>query len=74
MLLARRCNGMGRGALDVAQRPVPLHSRIAGFGIDGWRQIAERAVRSDCDRQSLWASEAKSVSSLIQQLVAQPVQ
>ena len=29
------------------QRPVPLHSGSAEFGIGGWRQIAERAVRSD---------------------------
>jgi hypothetical protein len=45
--LAQWCNGAGRGALDVAQRPVPLHSGNAEFGEDGRRQIAERAVRPD---------------------------
>lgn len=38
---------MGSGALSVAQRPVPLRSRITAFGISGGRQVAEATVRSD---------------------------
>ena len=34
--------------LDIANDVSPLsHSGSAVFGIDGWRQIAERAVRSE---------------------------
>jgi hypothetical protein len=38
---------MGRGALGVAQRPVPLRSGIAAFGIGCGRQFAEATMRSD---------------------------
>ena len=30
--MARWCNGTGRGALDIAQRPVPLHDKSAELG------------------------------------------
>jgi hypothetical protein len=45
--LARWRNGAGRGALNVAQRPDPLHSGHAEFGKNSRRQIAERTVRPD---------------------------
>jgi hypothetical protein len=61
----------------VAQRAVPLHSGVAGFGIDGWWQIAERAVRPDGvvvvlpDRQGFTRMGERSEERLVQQLVAQ---
>jgi len=76
--LGRWCNGAGREALNVAQRPVPLHSGNAEFGKDGGRQIAERTVRPDGvvivlpDRQSLADMGERSEERLVQQLVAQP--
>jgi hypothetical protein len=44
LLLARRSNGMGRGALGVAQRPVPLRRGNAELRVRGRRQIADAAV------------------------------
>ncbi len=75
--MARWCNGTGRGALDVAQRPVPLHFGSADFGIDGWWQIAERAVWPHGvvvvfpDRQSLADMTERNKQRLVEQFVAQ---
>src|SRR5260370_231186 len=44
--MARRCNGMGRGALGVAQRPIPLHLGSAESGVDRRCEIAKTAMRS----------------------------
>jgi hypothetical protein len=37
---------MGRGALSVAQRPIPLHPGSAEFGVDRGCEIAKTAMRS----------------------------
>src|SRR5260370_22827925 len=44
--MARRCNGMGRGGLGVAQRPIPLHIGSAETGVDRRCEIAKTAMRS----------------------------
>ena len=38
---------MGRGALSVAQRPIPLRVGSAAIGVSDRREITETAVRSD---------------------------
>ena len=71
---------MGRGALSVAQRPVPLRSGIAAFGIGGGRQIAEATVRSDGavvvlpKRQNLTGMSERGEQCLIQTFIAQPAE
>ena len=67
---------MGREALGMAQRPVPLHVGSTTFGVVGWRQIAERAVRPDGvvvfppDRQRFADVPERGEQRLVQQLVA----
>ena len=69
---------MGRGALDIAQRPVPLHFGSAESGVDRRRQIAERAMRPDGvvivlpDRQHFAGMGERGEQRLVQELVAQP--
>jgi len=68
---------MGRGALRVAQRPVPLLYEIAAFGVCGGRQIAEAAVRSDSvvvvfpKRQNLACMDERCEQRLVQRFEAQ---
>jgi hypothetical protein len=56
---------------------VPLHSGSADLGVNGWRQIAERAVRPEGiviilpDRQSLAHMGERREQCLVEQLVAQ---
>jgi hypothetical protein len=69
---------MGREALDLAQRPVPLHLGYAELSIGGWWQIAERAVWPDGvvvyppDCQCFSHMVERGEDRLVQQLVAQP--
>src|ERR1700733_14069436 len=75
--MKRPSRSAGRGALDVAQRPVPLHSGNAEFGKDGGRQIAERTVRPDGvvivlpDRQGRARVGERGEDGLVEQLVTQ---
>ena len=75
--MARWCNGTGRGALDIAQRPVPLHCGSAEFGERGWRQIAKRTVRPNGvviilpDRESLADMVERAEQCLVEQFVTQ---
>jgi hypothetical protein len=68
----------GREAPDRAQRPFPLHGGGAEPGVDGRRQIAEAAVRSDgivvvCPGgESLAGMIERYEQGLVQQFVAQP--
>src|SRR5579871_708465 len=76
--MARRSNGTGRGALNIAQRPVPLRSGCAAVGVGRGREIAETAVRPDCvvvvlpDCQRLARMTEGDEQRLVQELIAQP--
>ena len=75
--MARWSNGTGRGALSAAQRPVPLLFGSARFGVGGWREVAEAAVRPDYvvivfpERQNLSCVRERAEQRLVQQLVAE---
>ena len=67
---------MGRGALGVAQRPVPLLVGSAAVGVSRWREITETAVRSDGvvvvfpERQSLAGVGERAEQRFVQQLIS----
>src|ERR1700746_74829 len=71
---------MGRGALGVAQRPVPLRSGIAAFSIGCGRQVAEATMRSDGvvvvlpNRQNLASMGKRCEQCLVQTFIAQPAE